>query len=223
MDTINSRIKIGFPAQRDDWTKTVAVYDEHTLQIAGHPVMEDWEAGYMKTLASIASSRGGNVLEVGFGLGLSAKAIQASRIERHFIIECHPDVIRKCLEDFRDAIIGSSGNRLHILSGFWQDVTPLLADEQFDGILFDTYPLSEKEIHSNHFAFFSEAYRLLKRGGIFTYYSDEAKEFSKRHLEKLETAGFQKENIGFRLCEINPPAECRYWNEKTMIAPVITK
>ncbi len=220
MDTFNSRIKIGFPESRNDWTKTSAIYDEHTLRIGGHPVMEDWELGYMNLLASIATSKGGSILELGFGLGLSAKAIQSSEIKLHFVIECHPDVITKCVKDFHEAI---SSNRLHIFSGFWQDITPLLNDEIFDGILFDTYPLSEKEIHSNHFWFFKEAFRLLKPNGIFTYYSDEAKEFSKKHLEKLESAGFKKNNISYKICRVNPPAECEYWKERTMIAPVITK
>jgi len=64
---------------------------------------------------------------------------------------------------------------------------------------------------------------LLKPGGIFTYYSDEAKKFSKQHLEKLQEAGFTLENINYEVCEVNPPKNCEYWTEKTMIAPIIRK
>ncbi len=182
--------------------------------------MEDWEINYMERLAEIACRNEGNVLELGFGMGLSARAIEAHNIDGHYVIECHPDVIAKCIKNFHYAI---GANRLHLLSGFWQDITPLIKDETFDGILFDTYPMSEEELHSNHFWFFKEAYRLLKPGGIFTYYSDEATKFSEKHLKKLEESGFKKKNINFEICEVNPPADCEYWKDSTMIAPIITK
>jgi len=220
MHTINTRKKIGFFEHNEDWAKAGAVYDEHTLRIAGHPVMEDWEINYMEKLAEIATSGGGNVLELGYGMGLSAKAIQSQNIKSHYVIECHPDVVAQCVKNFHYAI---SSNRLHVLSGFWQDITPFLKDGTFDGILFDTYPMSEEEIHSNHFWFFSEAYRLLKPGGVFTYYSDEATNFSDHHLAKLKSAGFKEKNIRFEVCDVNPPKDCEYWQEKTMIVPIITK
>src|SRR5436309_2470867 len=109
MDTISTRKTIGFPENKEDWSKADAVYDEHTLRIAGHPVMEDWEITYMENLADIAAAKGGTILELGFGLGLSAKAIQAHNIDTHYIIECHPDVIARCVKDFHYAI---GANRL---------------------------------------------------------------------------------------------------------------
>lgn len=220
MFTFNTRIKIGFPKKRENWIKVPAFFTKHTLRIAGHPVMEDWETGYMKKLAKIASSRGGKVLEVGYGMGISANAIQSQGIKNHYVIECHPDVVAKSVKDFHDAI---AKNTFHVLSGFWEDITPLLADETFDGILFDTYPLSEEEIHSNHFWFFKEAFRLLKPGGVLTYYSDEATNFSAKHLAKLKSARFKSENIGFEICKVNPPKDCEYWQAKTLLAPIIKK
>jgi len=220
MITIQTRKDIGFLEDRKDWSKEKAVFDEHTLRIAGHPVMEDWELGYMQRLAEVASQNGGRVLELGYGLGLSAQAIQDQGIKDHYVIECHPDVIARCAKDKHDAI---GKNTLHILSGYWEDITPLLADETFDGILFDTYPLSEEEVHANHFWFFKEAYRLLKTGGTFTYYSDEASNFSDKHMAKLLEAGFEKEKINFELCTVNPPEDCEYWKDKTLLVPIITK
>lgn len=220
MFTLNTRIKIGFPKKKEDWTKVPAKFTKHALRIAGHPVMEDWEKGYMKKLAKISSSKGGRVLEVGYGMGLSARAIQEQGIKQHYVIECHPDVVAKCLKDFHKSI---AKNRMHILSGFWEDITPLFADKSFDGILFDTYPLREEEIHSNHFWFFKEAYRLLKPEGILTYYSDEAISFSAKHLAKLKKAGFNKNNIQYQVCKVNPPKNCEYWQEKTIVAPIIKK
>jgi guanidinoacetate N-methyltransferase len=221
-DTVERRKKIGFLLNPKEWASQPAIYDEfgHTLRIAGQPVMEDWEEGYMQELADVACSKGGRVLELGYGLGLSARAIQNHSIESHDIIEANKDVIKRGTEDLKEAI---TNNRAHILPGFWQDITPTLQNESFDGILFDTYPLTQQEIHSNHFSFFTEAYRLLKSGGILTYYSDETTKFSKKHLAKLMEAGFKKENIRFKICEVNPPEDCEYWQDKTILVPIVTK
>ncbi len=219
-DTIKTREAIGFLGDMAEWANMPAIYDSHTLRIAGHPVMEDWETGYMNKLADIACSNGGRILELGYGLGISARAIQAHNIENHSIIECNIDVIAKCIRDLRESIARS---RTFVLSGFWQEVTCTLPDNYFDGILFDTYPLKAEEIHANHFWFFKEAYRLLKPHGVLTYYSDEAKSFSYKHLTKLLEAGFKKENIGFEICGVNPPKDCEYWQEKTILAPIVRK
>jgi guanidinoacetate N-methyltransferase len=220
INTINSRLKIGFPSNREAWNKAPAVFRKHDLKIGGHPVMEDWENGYMRMLAEIAASNGGTVLELGYGMGLSSAAIQSHDIGTHCVVECHPDVLAKAVQDLHDPI---ENNRAHILSGFWQDVTPLLRSDTFDGILFDTYPLKELEIHSNHFDFFEEAFRLLKPGGVLTYYSDEVDDYSSIHMDRLLQAGFQKEKIKSRICNVNPPEDCEYWQAKTILAPIVKK
>jgi len=217
LETFQTRHKLGFTG-RKTWIKSKAIYDGATLKIAGHPVMEDWEGDYMHMLAHIATSKKGKVLEVGYGMGISAKFIQHYKLDSHYIIECHPDVAKKFIEDFRDKI---ASNKIHMLTGFWEDITPLLAGNTFDGILFDTYPLKEEEIHANHFWFFKEAYRLLKSGGVLTYYSDEETNFSEKHLAKLHEAGFT--NIDFKLCNVVPPDDCEYWQANTILAPVVTK
>jgi guanidinoacetate N-methyltransferase len=213
--TYQSRVAIGFP-ERELWRNAPCVLDSQSLKILGHPVMENWETPYMKELARVATREGGIVLEVGYGMGISARFIQTHSIEHHLIIEAN-DSIAKTLSEFaKDA-----PNPVTALPGFWEDVTPHIQSGSISGILFDTYPLRKEEIHSNHFAFFREAYRLLKEGGVLTYYSDESSDFSPEHRAALVSAGF--EDIEYTLCEVNPPPECLYWQENKLLVPIIHK
>ncbi len=220
IDTRKTRIRLGFPEDVKSWVESPALYDEHSLRINGHPVMEDWEVSYMQKLAEIATKYPGQILEIGYGMGLSARAIQDRHPETHWIIECNRDVLKKARTDLNGLV---DSGKVRLLEGFWQDVTSSLPDSSFDGILFDTYPLKEEEIHSNHFWFFEEAHRLLKPGGILTYYSDEVDSISTQHLAKLEAAGFNPANISFQTCNVNPPPDCEYWQHKTIVAPIVKK
>jgi len=217
--TVESRRQIGFPSAKAQWCDATASYTAHNLWIAGHPVMQDWEDGYMATLAEIVGQVGGRTLEIGYGLGLSTKYLmKMDSVEEHWIIECHPDVIARAVADLRDEF---STGRVHLLGGFWEDVVESLDDEQFDGILFDTYPLTEEEVHVNHYPFFSEAHRLLRSGGVFTYYSDEATELSDPHLARLKAAGF--DDIDWVTVPVSPPPNCEYWQEPSLVAPIVRK
>jgi guanidinoacetate N-methyltransferase len=217
--TVESRRRIGFPSGKAEWCEATASYTAHNLWIAGHPVMQDWEDGYMATLAEIVGRVGGRTLEVGYGLGLSARYLtKMDSVEEHWIIECHPDVIARAVTDLRHEL---STGRVHLLGGFWEDVVESLDDEQFDGILFDTYPLTEEEVHANHYPFFSEAHRLLKNGGVFTYYSDEATELSESHLARLRAAGFV--DIDWITVPVSPPESCEYWQDQSLVAPIVKK
>lgn len=202
------------------WGEAEAVYDEHTLKILGHEVMEDWERAYMERLGAVATQNSGDILELGYGMGISAGAVQSHEINSHTVIEAHPEVARKCIADNRPAF---SEGRMHLFTGFWQDVTPKLGDETFDGILFDTYPIKEEEMVGPHMFFFDEAHRLLRPGGVLTYYSDEATHLKDPHVQRLVAAGFDRKNIDFEVCEVNPPEGCEYWSDRTIVVPIVRK
>jgi diaminopimelate decarboxylase/SAM-dependent methyltransferase len=219
--TVASRARIGFPADREDWATAAATTAAERLTILGHPVMERWEEPYMALLADIATRNGGRVLEVGFGMGIAAGFVRARRPAEHVIIECNRDVFRAA-EEFARAAGGSSAPvKTTPRLGFWEDVTPGLPAGSFDGILFDTYPLQLDQVHRNHYPFFAEAFRLLRPGGVFTYYSDEARRFSPDHLQALHAAGFS--DISGVVCPVSPPATCEYWQERSLLAPVVRR
>ncbi len=218
IDTIKSRKEIGFP-KKSEWYKTRAKFTKNSLIIANHSIMEKWERNYMKMLSDIVTQNGGDILEVGFGMGISCHYIQNQKsIKTHTIIEFHPDVIKRCKHIYHREI---KINKIILIEGFWEDTVMFLKNNSFDGILFDTYPLTEEQLHKNHFWFFNEAYRLLRNNGIFTYYSDEWEKLSRVHLHKLKEAGFKK--IYYKTCRVSPPQNCIYWKKNTIIAPIISK
>jgi guanidinoacetate N-methyltransferase len=177
--------------------------------------MWNWAKPYMQELAKIATRNGGVILEIGFGLGLSADYIQKQAIEKHVIVEMNTDVFAKL-----KVFMQSAPKTVEPILGLWQEVIPSMPDESFDGIIFDAYPLSADDLEY-HFSFFENAYRLLKRGGVFTYYSSEETDFSSQHLQKLHAAGFK--NIQKKVCAVNPSEDCLYWKSKTIVAPIVIK
>jgi len=206
--------------RRADWLRSPAEQSADGLQIAGRSVMERWEQPYMDQLAAIATEVGGDVLEVGYGMGLAASAVRRAVPRTHTVIECHPEVIARCIADHADAM--RSGG-LRLLTGFWEDAVPLLRDEVFDAILFDTYPLDADQWAGPHLLFFEQAHRLLRPGGILTYYSDEPREIAGRHREALVAAGFRDEDIAWDVVAVDPPSGCEYWSESSIVAPRVRK
>lgn len=204
---------------RKSWKETEPVYTEKSLLIKAYQVMQRWEDNYMKSLAAIATSRGGKILEVGFGMGISAGYIQKSpKITSHTVVECHPGVIAFAKDTFKKSL---ATGRMKLKPGFWEDVTPKMKDKSFDGIFFDSCPLDSGVEFFQFFPFFQEAFRLLKDDGVFTYFSDEATEISAVHKKELTSAGFR--NIAFKICKVNPPRTCEYWKHKTIVSPIIKK
>lgn len=212
---------IGFPPEVSHWKEAPAMIDPDgtTLRVLGHPVMESWEEPYMRKLADIAVSRAthGRVLELGFGLGLSSGFIQShGDIEEHVIIEMNASIAANA----RKFAVRQS-QRVTVLEGLWQDVVPSLPDGSFHGILFDTYPMSEEEVDQIFYPFLEHAFRLLRPGGRFTYYSDEAGWFSPHHVEELKRVGFNK--IDGVIVAIPAPPQCKYWRQNSILAPIIER
>ena len=207
-------------AKQQNWIQEKATYTPNQLIVNGVEVMQDWEIPYMKKLASIATSNGGQVLELGFGMGLSSGFIQDSPdLEKHTIVEAHPDVREFAQQKFPKAL---KTDRMEIIPGFWQEVSSRFDDESFDGILFDTVPLTPEDAGTFHQKeFFQEAGRLLKKSGTFTYFSRVATEIPDEHQQLLREAGFSQ--IDFEVIDVNPPVPSQYWDYKTIVAPIIKK
>merc|ERR1712232_1154464 len=94
--TDTQRKVLGCPDYSDKmaetWKDSEIEIDGKELKIQGHPVMEAWEHPYMKRLAEIATSKGGRVLELGFGMNISADYIQSYNPKEHWIVEANKQV-----------------------------------------------------------------------------------------------------------------------------------
>lgn len=206
---------LAYPKSPEEWRDARAEQNERGLTILGHPVMQTWETPYMNALAGIATGNGGRVLEVGYGMGIAAGLIQRYPITEHVVIEANREVFERLTEFIRCA-----SHPVTALFGFWEDVVGSLASESFDGILFDPYPISLEQLHTQRFSFFQTAFRLLRPGGVFTHYAGEC-EFTPEYRRLIEVAGF-REYSGVRI-ELEPPAGCLYWDEPWILAPTIRK
>ena len=223
---------------RSEWAAAPAEYcqrgDTECLRILGAPVMEDWEAPYMAALADVACSRGGRVLEVGFGLGLSAYAIDAfgdmggdegqqqPRVTEHVIIEANKDVACEARRFAATARIPTV-----VIEDFWQQAAESLPSSSFDGVLFDVFPLARQEVIDGECAsFYATAARLLKPAGLFTFYYDVADSWvTTRRLFESEVAA-QLRALGFASVEARedvvlaegPPPGCDYfWKDRFLV------
>jgi len=129
----------------------------------GKSVMMDWETSWMEESAKIICKNGGDILNIGFGMGIIDSFIQAHPINSHTIIEAHPDVYNKMIEDGWDKI-----PNVKIIFSKWQDVIEDLP--KYDGIYFDTW-----EDFGFETTFLQNLKYILKPNGIFSFwygYSD---------------------------------------------------
>ena len=117
-------------------------YIDQTLTITGseiyytengfkYEVMMDWEDEIMSASAAYVCQNGGDILEIGFGMGISANYIQSHSITSHTICENHPQVIPLALEWAEDK------PNVTIITSSWYDAKDIMGT--FDGIFYDAF------------------------------------------------------------------------------------
>ena len=119
-------------------------------------VMMSWEAPIMEKSAEYVCQSRGDILEIGFGMGICADYIQAQNVNSHTIVEIHPQIIER-LNTW-----ASGKSNVTVVEGDWNSVEL----GTYDGIFLDTY--GDNSISS----FKAFALAKIKSGGKITYWNN---------------------------------------------------
>ena len=164
----------------------IALDDRTQKVLSDEEIMEEWQIPLMRAMAEVVTETHGDILEIGFGYGVSATFIQEQSVSSHTLIECNDSVVEKFYE-WKEFFKES---KIKLVHGLWQDTIDDL--DLFDGIFFHTYPLNEEEymkyVHGRAtFAehFFETAAKHLRPGGVFTYFSNEIDSMGRGHQRAL--------------------------------------
>ena len=183
--------------------------DGRLLDEQGKAVMMEWEKPIMQQQARTVASTRGDILNVGFGMGYIDTFIHNKHAPRtHWIIECHPDVQRKMIQDGWLKL-----PHVRCIFAKWQDVIDYLP--QFDGIYFDTW---EESI----FPFMEKLPNILRKDGVFSFFNNPTIEDLKNnqfiptsYLEVLNKIGMEAFVESYDISQLVPDRESQgrvYWD-----------
>lgn len=184
---------------RKEWSGAEVTVKDGVLTAFGEIVMADDEQEYMSALAKqvVKGQKGkGVILEIGFGMGISASAIQKEGCSRHVIIEANDAILKKMQRWITEKASKLNPTGVVIpMKGFWESVTQHLETASFDGVFYDPFPSSITV------PFLLEARRLLRSGGRLSFYSQvplvgpTPENQWRRERSRLRKAGWTKSEI----------------------------
>ena len=99
--------------------------------------MMSWEKPYMEKCIEILKPHG-DVLEIGFGMGYSATAINKYPLRSYTVIEKDEGAIKR----FHKWRVKQKNKKINVIKGLWQLTLPFL-NKKFDCIFFDDSPVHE--------------------------------------------------------------------------------
>ena len=157
-------------------------------------VMMDWEDSLMSASAAYVCEGGGDILEIGFGMGISAGYIHSHSINSHTIIENHPQIIAKAQE------WASGKSNVTIITGSWYDVKDSLST--YDGLFYDTFGDDDMQYFSSSLS------SLMKVGGRATWWNNNT----------TEDDVFNIPNLTWQALTVSPSTN-NYFNTTTYYLP----
>ena len=175
--------------------ETLIFEDTQIIIDDGRKVMMNWETSIMEKSAEYVCYNKGDVLEIGFGMGVCADYIQAQGVNTHTIVEIHPQIIEKL------KVWANGKSNVTIIEGDWNSVSGL---STYDGIFIDTYG------DDNWSNFKSFALNKAKDGAKITYWNNFNKENNEHSFD----------SISFESISISPNSNS-YMNGDTYYMPKV--
>ena len=157
-------------------------------------VMMDWEDDIMKASADYVCENGGDILEIGFGMGISADHIQSNSINSHTIIENHPQVIEKA------KAWASGKSNVTIVEGDWYEVKDSLST--YDGVFYDTWGEEDWSKFATNLS------SLVKQGAKVTWWNNNTDASTIYNISGVQ----------YEVINVNPPSNC-YFNSNKYYLP----
>ena len=157
-------------------------------------VMMDWETPLMSASAAYVCEGGGDILEIGFGMGISAGYIHSHSISSHTIIENHPDIIPKAIA------WANEKSNVTVVTSSWYDIKDSLST--YDGIFYDTFG----DQNMNNFS--SSLGSLTKVGTRVTWWNN----------NKSATNYYNIPNVTYQEISVSPQTN-GYFNHTTYYLP----
>ena len=175
--------------------ETLEFFDNKIVNSDGAEIMMDWEDSIMKKSAEFICHNKGDILEIGFGMGICSDYIQAQGVNSHTVVEIHPQIIEKL------KVWADGKSNVIIVEGDWNDVNGL---STYDGIFIDTYG------DDNWHSFKSFALNKAKDGAKITYWNNFESENNEHSFD----------SISFENISISPDSN-GYMNGNTYYMPKV--
>ena len=104
--------------------------DDKIITDDDREVMMSWESPIMEKSAEYICESKGDILEIGFGMGICSDYIQSQDVNSHTIVEIHPQIIEKL------KVWADDKDNVTIVEGDWNSVD---LNKTYDGIFLDTF------------------------------------------------------------------------------------
>jgi hypothetical protein len=150
--------------------------------------MMGWESPIMEKSAKYICQSKGDILEIGFGMGICADYIQAEGVNSHTIVEIHPQILER-LNTW-----ASGKSNVTIVEGDWYSVNGLF---KYDGIFLDTF---HDDSWSNFKAF---ALSKGKSGAKITYWNNFTSETNEHNFDNISFENVSVSPVSNKYTEIS--------------------
>ncbi len=184
----------------NDYLNSEVQYQEDGLYIGDIRIMTYDQVQVMDRYAECLAKNRLNikVLEVGYGLGVFADSIEKYSIQKHVIIDCHPQICNIARKKY------IHNKNVEVCQDFWQNYRSSI---QFDSIFYDTTVLNGDAVNSL-VSFLNWSQQYMSNSGIvsFWYCGDKIDfrilDYLEQHRIKYEISLFETQNRKYMIFKI---------------------